>query len=129
MKNTIDFGLLFNRIMGLLFLVLGVWVVFDPEIFTQIYGISAPTSEARSTLRAVIGGTELALAAVFLLPRIFGLSQHSLHNLGLAIFACIVSVRIGHIVFDAPVSARMLREVAIEFAIALAFLMLARPAK
>lgn len=88
---------IFNGIIGVILGSMGVFVIIYPLIFDDLYGLTANTSEARSTLRAVIGGTEVVLGAAFLKPTLFGITDNILNRLGCAIFGGIFVVRVGHL--------------------------------
>lgn len=108
-----------NRIIGIVLLVLGAWVVIQPTIFTILYGVSLATSESRSTIRAVIGGTEIALGILFVFPSLFQINEHTLLRLGALVFGCIFFGRIYHVLFDDAVQFSLIRESLIEGLIAL----------
>lgn len=112
---------------GLLFLILGVWSFADPEVFTDLYGIDAAKPSATIALRSMIGGGEIGLGMFLFMGRRFGVPLHSRLWLAVSLFTCVFLARAGAVVLVWPqVSNGMIRELAIEGALAGAFATLLR---
>ena len=107
---------------GLLLLFLGLWSFADPQIFTDLYGIDAAKPSATIALRAMIGGGEIGLGLFLCLGGRFGVSLQARLLLAVSLFACVFLARAAAVVFAWPeVSTGMIRELAIEGALAVVF--------
>ena len=103
-----------NRCIGLLLIGLGFWVVMSPEIFTSHYGIGLDTSEGRSVIRALVGGTEITLGILFLVPNLFQVTELTLLRFGALLFLMIFLIRLIHLSVDDSVAFSLIREMIIE---------------
>jgi len=117
---------IFNKLLlsgtGALLFSFGVATLIFPSIFTKLYGVELPTSDAVAAIRAIVGGGEIALGLIFLLRARLGFTDKSLLILGGAIFSAIVCARIFHLFTDTAVSARFYRELIAESIIGIIFL-------
>ncbi|MEE4212674.1 MAG: hypothetical protein V2I43_25800 [Parvularcula sp.] len=110
---------------GLLLLILGVWSFADPEVFTDLYGINVAKPSATIALRSMIGGGEIGLGLFLIVGRKFGVALQPRLLLAVSLFACVFFARAVAVMMEWPeVSTAMLRELAIEGALAAAFLAL-----
>jgi hypothetical protein len=107
---------------GLLLLFLGLWSFADPQIFTDLYGIDVAKPSATIALRAMIGGGEIGLGLFLCLGGRFGVSLQARLLLAVSLFACVFLARAAAVVLAWPeVSTGMIRELAIEGALAVVF--------
>jgi len=113
---------------GLLLLILGVWSFADPEVFTDLYGIDVAKPSATIALRSMIGGGEIGLGLFLFLGKKFGVPLQSRLLLAASLFAFVSLARAGAIALEWPeVSSAMIRELAIEGALAGLFVTLSLP--
>lgn len=106
--------ILFNG-LGLLLLVFGLITIVNPEIFSKLYGIELPTSDAVAAIRAIIGGSEIAIGSMLLFRKKLGFTDRSLCAIGALIFMGIVAARTYHAIEYPNLSSRFVREFGAEF--------------
>jgi len=115
---------------GLLLLILGVWSFADPEVFTDLYGIEVAKPSATIALRSMIGGGEIGLGLFLCLGGRFGVSLQARLLLAVSLFACVFVARAVAVILEWPeVSSAMIKEIAIEGALAGIFATLLRQTK
>jgi len=114
-------AVIYARCVGLLLLGLGLWTLIAPVVFTERYGVALPTAEAEATIRAVIGGGECAIAALFLWPGRFAIPAQGLSLFGAVLFTGLVLGRLTQLLVGPAFGERMMIETAIETMLALAF--------
>lgn len=118
-----------NRLLGLLFLLMGGVTFAYPEIFTSFYGMVLPTPESRVAIRAIIGGGELSLAVIFVMGGLFGYTEIARVRLALIIFLGVISARTAAILIEGTYNGTLLRELAIEICILLVLGFLSRKSR
>jgi hypothetical protein len=111
------------RLVGITLFFLGFWTAFYPEVFTELYGLGLEKSDARSTIRAIIGGGEITLSFLFLFPNWLGIDFRAVYKIGLLLFGSIAILRLFHIYLDDTVSNNVMIEMLIELTIAFLFLL------
>ncbi len=74
--------------------MLGVGVIWRPEIFAEAYGIGLPDEGSKSALRSLIGGSEIGLGLVQMLHQRLGLDSRSLDMVAAFMIGSIAMVRL-----------------------------------
>jgi hypothetical protein len=112
---------------GALLLIFGIWSFADPEIFSKLYSIDASAPSATIAMRAMVGGGEIGLGLFLLLGGKLKVSLHSRLLLAAFLFVCVFTARASAIALEwSEVSSGTIRELAIEGALACAFVALVR---
>jgi len=79
---------------GCCLIALGIVTVIDPAIFTRLYQIGLPTLTSKTTIAAIIGGSEIGAGIVFILRKKLQLDDRTLACLGGAVFSGILTIRL-----------------------------------
>lgn len=111
----------------LLLLGLGVWTVCDPLIFQRDYDLDLSTPLARTTIRAIIGGSEIGFAFAILLRRKLAISSMAILRIGACVFSGIVLARLVSITLEQSYAATSWIELAAEAIVAVILWFASRP--
>ena len=117
-------------IMGVLLLVFGAITAIEPSVMS-VYGIAIDEPSARTAIRAIIGGGEIALGLALVFGRRAGSSDRALNAFAALVFGCVGAVRLSSAAVEGilTLSGQPFREGMIELGLAVLCLVAARSSR
>ena len=85
--------------MGVLLLGFGIFVVLHPVVM-HVYDIALDKPTARTGIRAIIGGGEIALGLILIFGRRLGASAFTLNAMAALVFGCVGAVRLSSAAYE-----------------------------
>ena len=114
-------------LMGLLLLIFGAITTIVPTVMS-VYGIALEEPSARTAIRSIIGGGEIALGLSLVFGRRAGASHLALNAFAALVFGCVGAVRLSSAAVEGilSLSSQPFREGMIELGLAVLCLVAAR---
>ena len=106
-------------LMGVLLLVFGAITAIEPSVMS-VYGIALDEPSARTSIRSIIGGGEIALGLALAFGRKAGVSHRALNSFAALVFGCVGAVRLSSAAVEGimALSSQPFREGMIELGLA-----------
>ena len=114
-------------LMGVLLLVFGAITAIEPSVMS-VYGIALDEPSARTAIRSIIGGGEIALGLALVFGRRAGATHRALNAFAALVFGCVGAVRLSSAAVEGilSLSSQPFREGMIELGLAVLCLVAVR---